>query len=142
MRVPLLLVLLVSLTLGAAPPQAGTSDHQTIQGTWKVVSIQNRGEEDSDESLKDLKAVFTRAKLSFKRGDKPAGEAIYKLDSTKKPRWIDFNQDAKQGLKSLGIYELKGDDLKLCFAPGTKKEQRPTAFKSTRDSDHHVLMIL
>jgi uncharacterized protein (TIGR03067 family) len=136
------MTLATGLALAAAPPQSGKSDHQLLQGTWKVVSIQARGEDDSDESVKDLTVVITKDKLSFKRGDKPAGEAVYKLDTTKKPRWIDFNQDARQGLKSLGIYRLAGDDLVLCFAPGTKKEQRPTAFKTTRDTEHRVLMIL
>lgn len=68
---------------------------------------------------------------------KPKGEddffrtsAAFKLDSAKSPGTIDATatDEAHRGEVALGIYELDGDDLKLCLSNG-RTATRPTAFK-------------
>src|SRR4051794_19195909 len=114
MKAHLLMVLTVSLAASADPaPEDAKGDQKKIQGTWKVVSIENRGEKDSDEDIKDFMVVITKDKLKFTRGGKAAGESTYKLDPSKKPKRIDFTQvkEGKPGQAAVEIYELAGDGL-------------------------------
>jgi len=63
-------------------------------------------------------------------GDRAGSKATFKVDTTKTPHTIDmFPQDgSEKGKVSLGIYEVKGDELRLCHAgPGL---DRPTEFSS------------
>src|SRR5437667_4893405 len=99
-----------------------------------------RGKKLEDEQTKDLSVVFAKDKITFKSGDKTDGEFAYKLDPGKKPKWIDLapiGRDGKPGKTALGIYELDGDNLKVCH-PDPGKE-RSTTFTSKPDS---VLFIL
>jgi general secretion pathway protein G len=54
---------------------------------------------------------------------------MVKVDSTKTPKTIDFI-DKRDKLERVGIYEIEGDTLKLCFAP----DNRPKQFKSPPDT--------
>jgi uncharacterized protein (TIGR03067 family) len=58
-------------------------------------------------------------------------EGTFKLDAGKEPRKIDLaiTTGNDKGKDQLGIYQLTGDMLKVCFAaPGSK--DRPTEFAS------------
>jgi uncharacterized protein (TIGR03067 family) len=81
--------------------------------------------------------VVTKDKITYKFGDKTK-ELSYKLDATKKPKWIDITEGDHT---NLGIYELEGDNLKICFPEGGKDE-RSTAFESKPDSVNDILIIL
>src|SRR5262249_39200386 len=136
-----LLVLAGSLVVGAdVASDEPKGDQEKIQGTFKVVSIEVRGRKIEDEKLRDQKVVFTKDRMLFKAGDKTDGEFAYKLDPTKKPAWLDLapiDRDGKPMQTALGIYELAGDDLKICHPdPG---KDRSTTFVSKPAS---VLFIL
>ena len=135
-----LMVLTAGLLLGVGATPAGSkSDQEQILGTWKVISVEVRGESFA-EKTKGLRVVFTKDKMEFKDGDKSDGEFAYKLDPTRKPKWIDLaplGKDGKPDKTALGIYALEGDDLKICHPdPG---KDRPTAFQSKPAS---ILFIL
>jgi uncharacterized protein (TIGR03067 family) len=56
------------------------------------------------------------------------------IDAAKKPKAIDYLPDAGQedGKTVMGIYEVKGDELRLCVAePG---KDRPTELSSKKGS--------
>jgi uncharacterized protein (TIGR03067 family) len=114
---------------------AGGADHDNIQGPWRIVSVELRGQS-LTEKLKNHKVVFTKDRMTFKDGDKDDGEFNYKLDSTKKPRWIDLDLKGR-GKIARGIYDLDGDNLKICH-PDPEKD-RSTAFTSIPDS---ILFVL
>jgi uncharacterized protein (TIGR03067 family) len=75
-------------------------------------------------------------------GAKKFREFTIKLDSAKKPKSIDLTltQGVGKGKVGLGIYELDGDTLKLCF-PQDENAARPTEFKSTDGSRHGLLTM-
>ena len=81
--------------------------------------------------------VITKDTITYKFGDKTT-KLSYKLDATKKPKWIDLTEGDKT---TLGIYELEGENLKICFPEGGKRE-RSTAFESKPNSVNDVLIIL
>ena len=53
---------------------------------------------------------------------------------------LTLTQGIGKGKVALGIYELDGDTLKLCF-PQDEKVARPTKFAST-DGSRHVLITM
>src|SRR5205823_4754039 len=56
-------------------------------------------------------------------------EGTLKIDAAKKPKTIDLSMN---GEDRLGIYEIDGDTLKICYNdPG---EERPKEFKSKEDT--------
>ena len=61
-----------------------------------------------------------------------------KLDPSKSPKTIDvtMTEGPSKGTVMLGIYEIDGDTLKVCFDPHGKK--RPTEFKSAPGSQTFV----
>ena len=61
---------------------------------------------------------------------KDPDEGKCKIDPTKTPKTIDVTgvKGPNQGKTFLAIYELKGDDLRVCYDLSGK--QRPTEFKS------------
>lgn len=67
----------------------------------------------------------------------------FKLDPTKKPKTIDMTfpaaLDAKEDQKVLGIYELEGDTLRLCYGPDRGK--RPTELNSKAGSKRSVIVF-
>jgi uncharacterized protein (TIGR03067 family) len=139
MRSCLFTLLTSSFLLGSAGAQDDAKgDHEKIQGTWKVVSAEDSGRKAPDEAVKTIKLVITKDKIAYKFGDDKMTEMTYKLDATKKPRWIDLTKGDKT---TLGIYQLEGDNLKICFPEGGKKE-RSTAFESKPDSANDVLLVL
>jgi uncharacterized protein (TIGR03067 family) len=102
-----------------------------LEGTWKVVSREVDGQKVPDEEIKKLT-------LNIAAGGKAAllseGTAIATADVTvfpaKKPKEIDllFGQGENKGKTARGIYELKDDTLRICYAqPG---RDRPTEFAS------------
>jgi uncharacterized protein (TIGR03067 family) len=112
-----------------------------LQGTWKVVSAWQRGEQSPAERVANLRLVIEGDRLIIKEGDKPSDEkATFKLDPKQKPPAIDIIPDGKADRTVPGIYELKGDELKLCWNKGGK-EGRPAEFVSRPDT-RNVLWIL
>ena len=61
-----------------------------------------------------------------------------KLDPSKSPKTIDvmMTEGLKKGAVMLGIYEIDGDTLRVCFDEEGKK--RPTEFKSPAGSQTFV----
>ena len=83
--------------------------------------------------LKEMKWTFTKDKVSFTMLGK-AMEATYSLQPTANPKTFDFKgpETALQG-----IYDLQGDNLKVCFAA----TERPAAF-ATGGTSQDTLLIL
>lgn len=105
-------------------------DLAAFQGEWSMVSGERDGEQIPVEFLQGFKRVSKGDVTTVTNNGEVFMKAKITLDPTKKPKSIDYavldgpNKDKKQ----LGIYELKGDRLKFCFAAPDK--ERPTEFAS------------
>jgi len=122
MRARVLLVMAAGLLLAADKPKDDAKgDKDQFQGSWKVVSGEHDGVTLPEEKTKELTVTFQGDKVTIRVGDKTEPEQTFKLDPARKPREIDVTPHAK------GIYELKGDDLKIRFARGEGKP-RPAGF--------------
>ncbi len=111
-------------------------DKAALQGTWRATSALHNGNPTeirpqnigkSPAFLDGLYRTFKGNEMEFLYGDHRSGKNPYKVDSTKSPKQIEYTALGDKG-PTLGIYELNGADLKLCWAdPG---RPRPTAFES------------
>ncbi len=109
-------------------------DKEKLQGAWQPISAIEKGKEQSKEELKNRKITFKGDKVTVKHGDK-VHDVTFKLDASKKPKEIDVTGKDDDGKEQQmkGIYELKGDTLKVCFA--TEGGERPSKFESPENSN-------
>ena len=122
-----LAVFAFALALSAAPiPKAKPKDEDTIVGIWQVDAIDfGPGVPAPPVDFKQMRFEFKAGgKMAMTMGDMPANESEFKLDPAAKVKAIDIGN----GRVSPGIYELDGDNLKICLAEGTNTV-RPTKMK-------------
>ena len=125
-----LLLLTLALGTGVAkePPNedAVKRDLAKLQGTW---SSDLNGE---THVMKITKETFS---FTFEQGgEKKNVTGTFKIDPSKKPKAMDAvpSEGPAKDQTIEEIYELDGDNLKICLAlPGNK---RPTEFKSGEGS--------
>jgi uncharacterized protein (TIGR03067 family) len=98
-----------------------------IQGTWRFVSHEANGTRSPPEVVTKLKITFTGDKFSVTADGKVVQGGTQKFDATKTPAQVDamVTDGEGKGSTMLGVYELKGDTLRVCFDPAGK--ERPTS---------------
>src|SRR5262249_9752279 len=105
-----------------------------FQGAWTFESSEAGGKALPADELKGFIVTFEGNKHTGKKGDEVIQSGTQKLDPSKSPKAIDvtMTEGANKGAVMLGIYEINGDTLKVCFDAEGKK--RPTQFKSAPGS--------
>ena len=108
--------------------EAGDKELKKLQGTWKFTAQVMDGKERPADELKDLKITFAGDKFTVREGDKVVQAGTHKFNVAKKPIQVDaqITEGEGKGSTMLGIYEMKGDMVKVCFDPQGK--ERPTSF--------------
>jgi uncharacterized protein (TIGR03067 family) len=133
------LLAFVAITFTAHADDA--KDAENIIGKWSVVRGERNGDALPEDQVKELKLTFGKEMLTL---SSPEGEkeATVKLDPTKKPKTIDVipKDGPRKGQLLRGIYELKGDELRLCMSDSEQSE-RPTEFKSPNGSSFVLLSL-
>jgi uncharacterized protein (TIGR03067 family) len=112
-------------------PDPTAEDQKNLQGTWIMMTEEDQGRKLPEEKLQTrFRLVIKDAKWTLKENQGPEMKQWkVKLDATRRPKQGDFTYlfGNNKGRVSFGIYELKGDTLRLCIAePG---ENRPTRFE-------------
>jgi len=135
-----LLAIVIAVTLLPTMDRGDDSppnkDQQKIQGTWKLIKFETPPDKrPPDELTAKARLDFADKKLVTRIGDDVVDETTFKLDGTKSPKWFDtlVARGPNKGKTAAGIYELDGDNLKICIGPPGQK--RPTAFKVTSDAN-------
>jgi uncharacterized protein (TIGR03067 family) len=126
-----LLVVGAGLLVAASPQQDTKKDTDKVQGTWVIQSIQVNGE--TSPNGKGNKMVVTGEKFSI-TGDMDL-KGTLKLDPTKKPKEAEMNFTEGLNGKSLGVYSIEGDELKLSMGAPDSGE-RPKELSSKAGSAH------
>ena len=105
-----------------------------FQGTWMFESVEAGGKKLPTGPLKGRTVAHEGDKYAVKRGDVVEEAATQKLDPSKSPKTLDVTvtDGPNKGTVMLGIYEITGDTLTVCFDPEGKK--RPTEFKTGTNS--------
>lgn len=131
-----LLVLAAGFLVAADDPK---DELKKLEGTYTMVSGEQKGEKLSDQVVKNAKLTIVGDKHSVKVGDDTI-IGTHKVDQAKKPAQIDATdtEGPFKGKTVQGIYELDGDNFKVCFAePG---KDRPKEF-STKSGTGHILHV-
>src|SRR5947208_1143275 len=93
----------------AAPAGGGKTDKDKLQGAWELHTISYDGRTDKFPEGKRMQLVFKGEKVG--RSDRKELDD-FKLDEAKTPREIDL---VKSDGTQRGLYELKGDTLRMAF---------------------------
>jgi uncharacterized protein (TIGR03067 family) len=138
--------LLLACAMAAADDKAVKEELAKLEGTWQVESFVVVG--------KDFFADGSQPKFHFVVGKD--GEATldendflkklyekytFKVDPSTTPKCVDVTVTAgsQKGVKIEGIYELKGDELRVCAKAGGN--ERPAELKSPEGTEV-VLFVL
>jgi uncharacterized protein (TIGR03067 family) len=117
-------------------------DLARLQGTWRVVSSQVRDYKVPEQEVARRKLTVTGNVLIYDYGNEwhERQEGTIKLDpKTKELDWTWTWTWPEYGATILGIYELKGDDLKIGF--GNIGSARPRRFEMA-ETDVVWLLVL
>lgn len=117
----------------AGKDNAAREELKKFAGTWALVSLEVDGKTAPADDIKDTRVVIKGNKATFSHRDKVVAETIFSLDPMKKPKTMDATSTLgpNKGQKTLAIYELDGDNLKVCSTQG---EQRPKEFAANQGS--------
>ena len=111
---------------------ATKKDLEWLQGTWRLISATEDGKSLAEDKVNQTTIVIKDDTFRFPQLAEDATSKVgtIKLDATKKPKQMDTVSTEKEVM--LGIYDLEGDDYKVCFAPVGKP--RPSEFASKSGS--------
>jgi RNA polymerase sigma factor (sigma-70 family) len=116
---------------------------ESILGQWHVIEAERGGKKPEGTEADLTKAIqftFTKEALTLSVAGTEAKKFKYTLDPAKKPATIALTDDEKKE-SITGIYELKGDTLKLCVSNRGPEDPVPTEFKS-KAGDQYMLFTL
>ncbi len=133
------LVVSVCLASGASIGRAADADNDELQGVWVATSMEINGEPAQAEEVERTRFTFKGQKLLL-RHSKDEGkeeEGTFKVDPKRAPKHLDITIKNKT---LHGIYEVRGDELRVCYETGDKGENRPTKF-ATNKRDESVLIV-
>jgi uncharacterized protein (TIGR03067 family) len=142
----LALAVIVLVSVGAASAQDDPVKKELVglAGDWRLVKGEANGEAANGYILENLKCAIKGDRLTF-GGIKPLtdkfSQLTIKIDAATMPKCIDLKVEAGslKGEVLEGVYERKGDELKLCLYLG--KGNRPLEFEAKGGSDR-VLFVL
>ena len=135
-HIPFVLFMLALLLTASAC--SGKEDIELMDGTWLPVEGEMAGEPFPDEVLESLKLTMSDGKYTaYVEGQLDTGTV--KLDPTTEPKSMDVIgiQGPNQGRAFLGIYELKGDTLRICY--DLTAGSRPAEFKTADGSSQFLV---
>jgi uncharacterized protein (TIGR03067 family) len=102
--------------------EAAKKEQEKFQGEWKMML-----------GGQEATVKFTGAEYEFTFGDQKE-KGKMKFNPTAKPKEVDVDitDGNDSGKKQVGIYELKGDKVKFCFAKAGETK-RPDKFEAADD---------
>lgn len=135
---------LLPLGFVQAQDDAVKKEREKFQGTWQVVSSEEDGRPTPDFIVQSLKIEIKGDQLTLKGVEelmKKFGKVTLVIDPATTPKILDFKVESGSEKNNAyeGIYELKGDVLKICAS--VVSGNRPDDF-STKAGSNRVLFVL
>lgn len=110
--------------------QSAQTDFDRLQGEWSCTMQVRAGQKQPEEVVETLFRTVEKDTMIVSLFDKPLQKLKFKVNEKSTPKEIDleFLDGPNKGKVALGIYDVKGDEFKICNSnPG---QPRPTAFES------------
>src|SRR5467141_4030267 len=120
------LLVMLAFTLDHADGQEGKKSAE-LDGTWTIIKMEIEGKSLLERGEK-WKLIIKDGKVMSDAKDAPkqAVDLSKFLDPSKKPKTITYPYEGK--IAFYGIYEVKGDELRVCFFNDTATtEKNPEA---------------
>lgn len=116
-------------------------DLKRLEGTWEVVEFTVSGKVIPEGERPGMKFEVSESTMKMTARGRDVSFEI-KLDPTKTPRTIDYTalDGPMKGKTNYGIYELNGNELKLCMH-NRDANTAPSEFKSV-EGDKLALFVL
>ena len=141
---------LIVLARAADPAPAAAqlpADLAALQGNWKPLSVLFEGKTQmTADEMKKVTVVFDQSEFHLYYADKSTNpprvlrlaQMNIALDPTTTPKSItfEFADGPLKGQKRHGIYELAGNELKLCYGPAEKP--KPSTFAAPEKSGYFL----
>jgi len=110
-------------------------DKERLQGTWKVIAAESKGEKVSAKDLGDLFLIFDGDTIQVQEDKKKQDRYSYRLTPDRKPKEIDFayTKGPKKGRTDRAIYLFQGDRLTFCIQED-ESQPRPKEFNTEPDT--------
>lgn len=127
MNIRALLILVATAIAMTASAGNGGNDAQKIQGTWAISSAEIGGSFFPPEAARVITLKLDEGKYVVKAENLDKG--TYTIDPTTKPKSLDIfgTEGPNAGKHFPCIYELHGDELKVCYQLGDGP--RPSKFE-------------
>lgn len=134
---PVLIIVVAAAGLMIAPSFSTADDNVAapIQGVWIAQSMEADGKPAPAEAIRRMQFHFQGSKLLI-RGNSDNDqeeECDYKIDPKQSPHHLDFTPP-KANKPILAIYDVKGDEMKICMRHASSADGRPTEFATKADS--------
>ena len=126
----------------AAEPDPAAKDRKALQGEWAVEALEYNGKDYKD---KYHISFACKDDVLTVQGDgavrKEYAKLTFTLDPSTTPKIVDLTVagGVQKDAKLEGIYELKGDELRLCVK--VFGSDRPTEFKSPAGASIALLTL-
>jgi uncharacterized protein (TIGR03067 family) len=123
---------------GDALKKAVAEDLKQLKGRWELVSAIIEGEKKALPTLRRKRRLIIQGD-KFTQFLRDGGRSSFKIDPTRRPKVIYFHflDGPFGGLNSWAIYDVNGDELRLCGSTGD--EHLPNAFATAKD-DGKILL--
>lgn len=149
LRVCALMGVLGMATLALAdPPAAPPTDLDKLQGYWTPLQCEYEGKPQMPvDIMKQVTVVYDKNEYHLYFKDKEPNKkgepvilrlakAAIALDPATKTITFEFADGPLKGKKSHGIYDVAGDQLKVCY--GSADKPKPTKFESPAGSGYFL----
>jgi uncharacterized protein (TIGR03067 family) len=125
---------LLGATAVAVQGDATAEELKKLQGTWVVKSATHDGKPANEMKMGHV--VFSNDQLTVQASDGKTQKYTFKIGLNQKPKVMELIPEKAVANAAAGnvIYELDGDNLKICIAP---PDRRPTEF-----TDKGAVLIL
>jgi uncharacterized protein (TIGR03067 family) len=143
---PTLMLAALTLAMLAACPILTRADEtkdeaKKLEGDWKVVSADSGGRV-SDKTPGPQQVVIRGDQITLKMKNGEGPTFRFTVDPSQKPKAMDWLKKDGSGIG--GIYELDGDDLKICFplVPSERKDGERLKRPANFDAKENPVMLL
>ncbi len=125
--------LLFFLSIGTVAKVGAAPEVKEMDGTWKPISAELAGKPWPQQILDSMKLILKDDQYTVEVGDNK-DEGTVKRDPSKSPKTMDITgtNGPNKGKTFLVIYELKGEELRVCYDLSGKS--RPTEFATKADT--------
>jgi uncharacterized protein (TIGR03067 family) len=116
-------------------------EQKRLQGKWRVIAAESKGEKVPTKELGDIVLVFADDTIETFENKKSAVKYTYRLKPDRKPKQLDFvySIGPKKGRIDRGIYLFQGDRLTFCIQ---EDETRPRASEFKTDADSGLSLVV